>query len=77
MLVSWGFQGLAIHVLSVNQLSTTFTQPTVRPKSTHILLDDYAALVKAINRMVALHSCDRFAWIAPVPTKRNGEYITS
>ncbi|PSN18314.1 hypothetical protein C7271_13180 [filamentous cyanobacterium CCP5] len=42
----------------------------------HILLGDYAAVIEAINRMEVLRYCDRIAWINPVPTGRNGEYIS-
>ncbi|NMF86644.1 hypothetical protein [Nodosilinea sp. P-1105] len=50
----------------------------------HILLGDYAAVVAAINRMEVLHYCvgeacpegKRIAWLDPIPTGRNGEYIS-
>ena len=42
----------------------------------HILLGDYAALIEAINRMAVLGYCDRIAWTEPLPTGRNGEYIS-
>jgi hypothetical protein len=58
-------------------LPTSFALPTYHPdRLTHILLGDYAAVVGAINQMDVLHYCDRVAWIAPVPTGRNGEYIS-
>ncbi len=58
-------------------LPTTFSLPTYHPdRLTHILLGDYAAVVGAINQMEVLHYCDRVAWIDPVPTGRNGEYIS-
>ena len=60
-----------------NAIPATFALPTYRPdRLTHILLGDYAALVDAINRMDVLRYCDRIAWIDPVPTGRNGEYIS-
>ncbi|TVQ06773.1 MAG: hypothetical protein EA368_16200 [Leptolyngbya sp. DLM2.Bin27] len=58
-------------------LPTSFTLPTYhRDRLTHILLGDYAAIVGAINQMEVLHYCDRIAWITPIPTGRNGEYIS-
>ncbi|TVQ15019.1 MAG: hypothetical protein EA368_00620 [Leptolyngbya sp. DLM2.Bin27] len=58
-------------------LPTSFNLPTYhRDRLTHILLGDYAAVVGAINQMDVLHYCDRVAWIDPVPTGRNGEYIS-
>lgn len=58
-------------------LPTSFRLPTYQPdKLCHILLGDYAALVEAINRMDVLRYCDRVGWIAPIPTGRNGEYIS-
>ncbi|MGB3311235.1 MAG: hypothetical protein WBG32_19450 [Nodosilinea sp.] len=60
-----------------SNIPATFTLPTYKPdRLTHILLGDYAALVEAINRMEVLRYCDRVAWIDPVPTGRNGEYIS-
>jgi hypothetical protein len=50
----------------------TFNQECVR----HILLGDYSALVDAITRMDALGYCERIAWSQPLPTGRNGEYIS-
>lgn len=58
-------------------LPDTFTLPTYQPdRLTHILVGDYAAVVEAINRMEVLRYCARVAWIEPVPTGRNGEYIS-
>ena len=58
-------------------LPDTFTLPSYQPdRLTHILLGDYAAVVAAINRMEVLRYCARVAWIDPVPTGRNGEYIS-
>jgi len=42
----------------------------------HILLGDYSALVDAINRMATLGYCERIAWSQPLPTGRNGEFIS-
>ena len=50
----------------------SFNQATVR----HILLGDYSALIEAINRMAVLGYCERIAWSEPLPTGRNGEYIS-
>jgi len=50
----------------------SFNQEAVR----HILLGDYGALIDAINRMALLGYCDRLAWSEPLPTGRNGEYIS-
>jgi len=50
----------------------SFNQETVR----HILLGDYAALIEAMNRMAVLGYCERLAWSEPLPTGRNGEYIS-
>ncbi|WP_035984403.1 hypothetical protein [Leptolyngbya sp. KIOST-1] len=58
-------------------LPTSFALPTYRPdRLTHILLSDYAAVMGAINQMDVLRYCARVAWIDPVPTGRNGEYIS-
>lgn len=55
----------------------SFRLPSYQPdKLCHILLGDYAAVVGAINRMAVLGYCDRIAWIEPIPTGRNGEYIS-
>ncbi|WP_008310729.1 hypothetical protein [Leptolyngbya sp. PCC 6406] len=50
----------------------SFNQEAVR----HILLGDYGALMEAINRMAILGYCERIAWSNPLPTGRNGEYIS-
>ena len=50
----------------------TFNSEAVR----HILLGDYGALIEAINRMAVLGYCERIAWSEPLPTGRNGEYIS-
>lgn len=58
-------------------VSTSFKLPTYhRDRLYHILLGDYAALIEAINRMSVCGYCDRVSWITPVPTGRNGEYIS-
>jgi len=49
-----------------------FNQKAVR----HILLGDYGALIDAMNRMALLGYCERLAWSEPLPTGRNGEYIS-
>ena len=67
------------------KVSTPFRLPTYQPdRLCHILLGDYAAVVAAINRMEVLHYCvgeacpegKRIAWLDPIPTGRNGEYIS-
>ncbi len=50
----------------------SFNQETVR----HILLGDHGALIEAMNRMAVLGYCDRIAWSEPLPTGRNGEFIS-
>jgi len=50
----------------------TFNQEVVR----HILLGDYSAVIEAINRMAVLGYCERIAWSEPIPTGRNGEFIS-
>jgi len=58
----------------------SFNQEAVR----HILLGDYGAIIDAINRMALLGYCVgeaspeglRLAWSDPLPTGRNGEYIS-
>jgi hypothetical protein len=50
----------------------SFSQESVR----HILLGDYSALIEAINRMAVLGYCERLAWSEPLPTGRNGEFIS-
>ena len=50
----------------------SFNQETVR----HILLGDYSALIEAMNRMAVLGYCERLAWSEPLPTGRNGEFIS-
>ncbi|MEM0980797.1 MAG: hypothetical protein AAGH78_11040 [Cyanobacteria bacterium P01_H01_bin.58] len=58
----------------------TTNQEAVR----HILLGDYSALIEAINRMAVLGYCVgeaspeglRIAWSEPLPTGRNGEFIS-
>jgi len=49
-----------------------FNQEAVR----HILLGDYGAVIDTINRLALLGYCDRIAWCEPLPTGRNGEYIS-
>jgi hypothetical protein len=50
----------------------SFNQETVR----HILLGDYSALMEAMNRMAVLGYCEKLAWSEPLPTGRQGEYIS-
>jgi hypothetical protein len=58
-------------------VSTQFKLPTYNPdRLCHILLGDYAAVTEAINRMEVLRYCERIAWLDPIPTGRNGEYIS-
>jgi len=58
-------------------VSTQFKLPTYHPdRLCHILLGDYAAVIEAINRMEVLRYCERIAWVEPIPTGRNGEYIS-
>ncbi len=66
-------------------VSTQFKLPTYHPdRICHILLGDYAAVIEAINRMEVLRYCvgeacpegKRIAWVEPIPTGRNGEYIS-
>lgn len=48
----------------------------------HVLIGQYDPLMEAINRMAVLGYCVgeadpeglRIAWMAPIPTGRNGEY---
>jgi len=50
----------------------------------HILLGDYGAIIDTINRLALLGYCVgeacpkglRIAWSEPLPTGRNGEYIS-
>ena len=58
-------------------VSTPFRLPTYQPdRLCHILLGDHAAVIEAINRMEVLRYCERIAWLDPIPTGRNGEYIS-
>jgi len=58
-------------------VSTQFKLPTYHPdRLCHILLGDYSAVIEAINRMELLRYCERIAWVEPIPTGRNGEYIS-
>jgi hypothetical protein len=58
----------------------SFTQDSVR----HILLGDYGAIIDTVNRLALLGYCVgeaspeglRIAWSEPLPTGRNGEYIS-
>jgi len=50
----------------------SFNQEAVR----HILLGDYGAIAATIHRLEVLGYCDRLAWSEPLPTGRNGEYIS-
>ena len=57
--------------------SSNFRLPSYQPdRLCHILLGDYGAVVEAINRMAVLGYCERIAWIDPIATGRNGEYIS-
>ena len=61
----------------VAQAAPQFNLPTFNQESVrHILLGDYSALVDAITRMDLLGYCERIAWSQPLPTGRNGEYIS-
>ncbi|HEY9877520.1 MAG TPA: hypothetical protein V6D29_03635 [Leptolyngbyaceae cyanobacterium] len=54
-----------------------FRLPSYQPdKLCHILLGDYGAVIEAINRMAVLGYCERIAWIKPIATGRDGEYIS-
>jgi hypothetical protein len=58
-------------------VSTQFKLPTYHPdRLCHILLGNYAAVIEAIHRMEVLRYCERIAWVEPIPTGRNGEYIS-
>lgn len=60
-----------------NPTPQTFRLPAYQPdKLVQILLGDYGAVVDAINRMEVLGYADRLAWIDPIPTGRDGEYIS-
>ena len=50
----------------------SFNQEAVR----HLLIGDYGAIIDTINRLAVLGYCDRIAWSEPIPTGRNGEYIS-
>jgi hypothetical protein len=50
----------------------SFNQEAVR----HLLIGDYGAIIDTINRLALLGYCDRIAWSEPLPTGRNGEYIS-
>jgi len=50
----------------------SFNQEAVR----HILLGDYGAIIDTINRLALLGYCEQIAWSEPLPTGRNGEYIS-
>jgi hypothetical protein len=57
--------------------SPNFNLPSFNSEAVrHILLGDYGALIEAINRMAVLGYCDRIAWSEPLPTGRNGEFIS-
>jgi hypothetical protein len=57
--------------------SPNFNLPTFNSEAVrHILLGDYGALIEAINRMAVLGYCERIAWSEPLPTGRNGEFIS-
>ena len=58
-------------------LSSNFNLPSYKQEAVrHILLGDRPALIEAINRMVVLGYCERIAWTDPIPTGREGEYIS-
>jgi len=50
----------------------SFNQESVR----HLLIGDYGAIADTITRLERLGYCDRLAWSEPLPTGRNGEYIS-
>jgi len=50
----------------------SFNQEAVR----HLLIGDYGAIIDTINRLERLGYCERIAWSEPLPTGRNGEYIS-
>jgi len=50
----------------------SFNQEAVR----HLLIGDYGAIADTITRLERLGYCDRIAWSEPLPTGRNGEYIS-
>ena len=50
----------------------SFNQEAVR----HLLIGDYGAIIDTITRLERLGYCDRVAWSEPLPTGRNGEYIS-
>ncbi|HEY9888237.1 MAG TPA: hypothetical protein V6D02_07530 [Candidatus Obscuribacterales bacterium] len=55
----------------------SFNLPSLNQEAVrHILLGDYGALIDTINRLALLGYCDRIAWSEPLPTGRNGEYIS-
>jgi hypothetical protein len=57
--------------------SPQFNLPSFNSEAVrHILLGDYGALIEAINRMAVLGYCERIAWSEPLPTGRNGEFIS-
>jgi hypothetical protein len=57
--------------------SPSFNLPSFNSEAVrHILLGDYGALIEAINRMAVLGYCERIAWSEPLPTGRNGEFIS-
>ncbi|MDA0673526.1 MAG: hypothetical protein O3C67_07455 [Cyanobacteria bacterium] len=65
--------------------SPQFNLPSFNSEAVrHILLGDYGALIEAINRMAMLGYCVgeagpeglRIAWSEPLPTGRNGEFIS-
>ena len=59
------------------EVSSNLQLPSYQPeKLCHILLGDFAAVTNAINRMERLGYRDRLAWLRPIPTGRNGEYIS-
>ena len=49
-----------------------YNQESVR----HLLIGDYGAIADTITRLERLGYCDRLAWSEPLPTGRNGEYIS-
>ena len=60
-----------------HHLPDSFNLPTYKPEVVrHILLGDRADLIEAINRMTLLGYCERIAWTDPIPTGRQGEYIS-
>jgi hypothetical protein len=58
-------------------VSTHFRLPPYQPdRLLHILVGQRGEVIADINHMVALGYCDQVAWSDPMPTGRNGEFIS-